>query len=65
MDHKYPASYLSADDFYKTFKVFKDHLNEQGPSLFLSALKDQDFGKKESFKVHLMTRHWTVGHILF
>ena len=42
-DQKFEVVYLSADEYYRTFKVFKENLNERGPSLLVKALESHQF----------------------
>ena len=42
-DQKFEVEYLSADEYYRTFKVFKENLNERGPSLLVKALESHQF----------------------
>lgn len=39
----YKAEYMSADEFYKTFKIFKENLKEKGPDLVTQVLKSHEF----------------------
>ena len=43
MEKMFEANYLSAEEFYKKFKVFKENLNEQGPRLLTEILADHTF----------------------
>merc|ERR1712062_138604 len=43
VDPKFDVEYLSAEDFYRKFKVFKENLNEKGPSLLLKAVENHPF----------------------
>ena len=47
LEKKYDAEYLSADEFYKTFKVFKKNLKEDGPNLIVDVLRNHTFENKE------------------
>ncbi len=49
-DQKYEAEYMEADEFYQTFKVFKEHLKEEGPSLIVQEMKNHNFGNKSELK---------------
>ena len=50
VDPKFDVEYLSAEDFYRKFKVFKENLNEKGPSLLLKAVENHPF-QSTSLKV--------------
>ena len=53
MDKMYKAEYMSEEDFYKTFKVFKENLREKGPTVVSEALKNHRFASKQ-IKVRLI-----------
>ena len=40
---KFEADFLSSDEFYRKFKVFKENIHERGPELLVSSLKDHIF----------------------
>lgn len=42
-DQKFDVEYLSAEDFYLKFKVFKEYLNEKGPSVLMEAVESHQF----------------------
>ena len=42
-DQKFDVKYLSAEDFYLKFKVFKEYLNEKGPSVLMEAVESHQF----------------------
>ena len=47
---KFDVEYLSAEEFYRTFKVFKENLNEKGPALLVEAIENHQF-QTSSLKV--------------
>ena len=49
-DEKFDVEYLSAEEFYRTFKVFKENLNEKGPALLVEAIESHQF-QTSSLKV--------------
>ena len=49
-DEKFDVEYLSAEEFYRTFKVFKENLNEKGPALLVKAIESHQF-QTSSLKV--------------
>ena len=40
---KFEADFLSSNEFYRKFKVFKENIHERGPELLVSAIKDRVF----------------------
>ena len=56
-NEKFKAEYLNADNFYITFKTFKENLNDEGPTLVAKSIRDEIMNReKVSVSITLIIR---------
>ena len=46
-NEKFKAEYLNADNFYTTFKTFKENLKDEGPIMVAKSIRDEIMNREK------------------